>query len=206
MDRPGAIQSIIFAGHVAPPKSDGDEIALDTLNTILGGAFVSRMNMNLREDKHWSYGAGTALIGTRAQRPFITFAPVQSDKTKESMAEIHKELVEITRDRPATSEELAMARDNQTLSLPGSRETSSQVARSIVELLQFGLPDDYWDTYVGKVRKLTVGDMKTAAEKLVHPDKLVWVVVGDRAKIESGIKELNLGEVRLIDADGKAIQ
>jgi zinc protease len=206
MDRPGAIQSIIFAGHLGPPKSDPDEIALDTLNTILGGAFISRVNMNLREDKHWSYGAGTALLETRAQRPFMSFAPVQSDKTSESMAEIRKELLEITRDRPATAEELAMAQDNQTLSLPGSRETSGQIAHSIVQLLQFGLPDDYWDTYVGKVRKLTLQDMKTAAEKLVHPDKLVWVVVGDRSKIESGIKELNFGEVKLIDADGNPIQ
>jgi len=206
IDKPGAIQSIVFAGHLAPPKADPDDIAMGTLNTILGGAFISRVNMNLREDKHWSYGAGTMIRDARGQRTFFAYAPVQADKTKESMAELNKEFRGIVSTRPATSEELAMAQDNQTLSLPGSRETTGAVASSIVELVQFGLPDDYYETYTGRVRKLTTRDMAAAAEKLVHPDNMVWVVVGDRAKIEAGIRELNYGEIRFLDADGDPVQ
>jgi len=206
VDKPGAIQSMIIAGNLAPPRANPDEIAMDTLNTLLGGMFTSRINMNIREDKHWSYGAATIVYGARGQRPFFAYAPVQSDKTKESMLEINKELRGILKDRPATQEELGMAQNNLTLSLPGSRETMDAVAFSILDLVQYGLPDNYYETYAGKVRALTTKDMAAAAEKLIRLDGLVWVVVGDRSKIEAGIKELNFGEVRQIDADGKLIQ
>ncbi len=206
IDKPGAIQSIVFAGHLAPPKADPDDIAMETLNTILGGAFISRVNMNLREDKHWTYGAGTMIRDARGQRTFFGYAPVQSDKTRESMMEFNKEFRGIVSTRQASPEELAMAQDNQTLRLPGSRETTSSVAASIVDLVQFGLPDDYYETYSGKVRGLTTRDMATAAEKLVRPDNMVWVVVGDRSKIEAGIRELNYGELKFIDADGNPVQ
>ena len=92
IDRPGAEQSLILAGHVAPPKANPDEIAIEAMNAILGGQFTSRINMNLREDKHWAYGAQTLFWDARGQRPFIAFAPVQTDKTKESIQEIQKEL------------------------------------------------------------------------------------------------------------------
>ena len=206
MDRPGAMQSIIVASHVAPPKSDSDDIAMETMNSALGGMFISRLNMNLREDKHWSYGAGSFMLGTAAQRPFLAFAPVQTDKTKESVSEMLKELTMITRDKPLTAEELAMAQDNRTLTLAGSRETAGQVLQSMIEIVAFSLPDDYYDTYAGKVRALTERDMKTAAEKLVHSDKLVWIVIGDRAKVEAGLKELNVGPVKVIDPEGVPVQ
>ena len=206
MDRPGSMQSIILAAHVAPPKANPDEISFGTLNMVVGGAFISRLNLNLREDKHWSYGAGSFLMNARGQRPFIVFAPVQTDKTKESLAEMQRELQDVLRSRPVTTDELAMARDNQILSLPGSRETTGGVLGNILELVQYDLPDDYFDTFASKVRALTTKDMTTAAERLMHPDKLVWVVVGDRAKVESGIRELNIGEVHLIDADGNPIR
>ncbi len=205
MDKPGSIQSIVFGGHVAPPKANPDEIALETLNTLLGGMFISRINMNLREDKHWTYGAGTALWDARGQRPFFAYAPVQSDKTKETMIELKQELESVTGSRPATAEELETAQDNLTLSLPGSRETTGQVAGSIVNQVQFGLPDDYYETYSGKVRKLTTRDLAAAAGKLVRPGNLIWVVVGDRSKIEAGIRELDYGEIRFIDPDGNVV-
>jgi zinc protease len=205
MDKPGSIQSVVLAGHVAPPKANPDEIAIETLNTLLGGMFISRINMNLREDKHWSYGAGTVLWDARGQRPFFAYAPVQSDKTKETMAELKQELQAVVGDRPATPEELETAQNNLTLSMPGSRETTGQVAGSIVNLVQFGLPDDYYETYSGKVRKLTTRDLSDAAGKLVRPVDLVWVVVGDRSKIEAGIRDLGYGELRFIDADGKVL-
>jgi zinc protease len=175
------------------------------MNDDVGGMFSSRLNMNLREDKHWAYGAFSFLVGARAQRPFIVFAPVQTDKTKESLVEVNKELRAILADRPVTGEELAQIQANETLALPGSRETLNAVGSSITDLVQFGWPDNYYDTMTGKIRALKTSDLDAAAKQVIHPDNIVWVVVGDRAKIESDIRELKFGEIRFIDADGNPI-
>ena len=206
IDRPGSEQSIIFAGHVAPPKRNPREIALLTMNDILGGSFTSRVNMNLREGKHWSYGAFSLLFDARGQRPFIVYAPVQTDKTKESLTEVVNELRGITQSRPVTAEELAKAQANLTLSLPGQWETIGALGGSVEEIVRFDLPHDYYTTFASKVRELQVADLSTAAKETIQPDKLVWVVVGDRAKIEPGIRELNLGPLQFLDADGKPIR
>jgi zinc protease len=205
MDRPGSLQSIIFAGHVVLPKANPDEIAIETMNNILGGTFTSRINMNLREDKHWSYGAFTILFGARGQRPFIAYAPVQTDKTKESAVELGKELREVLSTKPITDEETAKAVSNQTLELPGSWETMNAVGASIADIVRYGLPDNYYQTYAEKIRQLKTPQLSAAAQKLLVPDKLVWVIVGDRSKIEAGIRELNLGEIHLIDSDGNPV-
>jgi zinc protease len=203
IDKPGAQQSVIIAGVVAPPRANPDEIAMEAMNDGLGGTFGSRLNMNLREDKHWSYGVGSRLRDARAQRPFYAYAPVQTDKTKESMVEINKELRGIVGDHLVSEDELAKIQANETLSLPGSRETLTALGQSIVDLVQFGLPDDYYETYAGKVRALKTSDVNAAAKEVVRPDNLIWVVVGDRAKIEAGVRELNLGEFHIMDANGK---
>ena len=205
MDKPGALQSVIIAGVIAPPTANPKEIAIEAVNDGLGGMFGSRLNMNLREDKHWSYGARSLLWGARAQRPFIAFAPVQTDKTKESLAEMNKEFRGILGDHPLSADELVKIQANETLSLPGSRETEDSVGRSIIDLVQFGLPDDYYETYAGKVRALKTSDVEDAAKTVVHPDNLIWVIVGDRAKIEAGVKELGLGETRFLSPDGKPL-
>ena len=165
LDRPGSIQSIVLAGQVATPKSDLDDIAIRTMNTILGGSFTSRVNLNLREEKHWSYGARTLLYSTRGQGPFIAYAPVQTDKTKESMIEFDKELHAILGPRPITEEELVTAQKNQTLSLPGRWETIDAVGGSLGQIVSFGLPEDYFQTYPNKVRALTVEDLTKAAKR-----------------------------------------
>jgi zinc protease len=206
IDRPGSIQSVIFAGHVAPPKNNPDEVPIETMNSILGGSFTSRVNMNLREDKHWAYGAHTFMSAARGQRPFIAYAPVQTDKTKESMVEMDKELRGILGKRPITSEELEKAQKNLTLTLPGKWETNDKVAASISEIVRFSLPEDYFKTYPDKVRALSLGQVSKAADEVVHPDQLVWVVVGDRSKMESGIRELGWGDIQLMDADGNLIK
>jgi zinc protease len=201
MDRPGAQQSLILAGNVAPPKSNPDEVSIESMNNILGGDFGGRLNMNLREDKHWAYGALTMLMSARGQRPFLAYAPVQTDKTKESMAEIDKELRGILADRPATDAELARVKASETLRLPGSRETMDSVRGSVEDLVQYDLPEDYYQTYAGKVRALTLADIEKSAREVVQPKHLIWVVVGDRAKIEAGIRELGLGEVRVLNPE-----
>jgi zinc protease len=206
IDKPGAVQSVILAGVIAPPKSNPDEIAIETMNTILGGAFISRLNMNLREDKHWSYGAGSFLPGARGPRVFISYAPVQSDKTKESILEVQKELRGVIKDRLITADELAMAKGNLTLALPGSWETTNDVTGAIAQMVQYDLAADYYDTYATKVKAMTLNDMNRAAAVVVRPENLTWIVVGDRSAIEKGIRELNLGEVRFIDADGNLVK
>jgi zinc protease len=206
MDKPGALQSVIAAAVVAPPKSTPDDLAIVTMNTVLGGAFTSRLNMNLREDKHWSYGAGSALPSAAGQRIFLAFAPVQTDKTKESVVEVQKELREILKDRTLTADELANAKTRMAQSLPGRWETANQVSNALVDMIQYHLPTDYWESYAGRVHALSLKAVNDAAVAVVRPENLVWVIVGDRKKIEQGVRELNLGEMRWIDADGNSVQ
>jgi len=205
VDRPGSLQSLVIAGHVAPPKANPQEVTIEALNRVLGGDFGSRVNMNLREDKHWSYGAYTFFRDARGQRPFVAYAPVQTDKTKEAVIELDKELRGIVKGRPIEPAELSRAKASLTLTLPGSWETMSALAGSIGDIITYGLDDRYYDTFAEKVRGQTVEGVTRVAGEVLHPDQLVWVVVGDRAKIEPGLRELKLGEIRLIDADGKAI-
>ena len=205
VDRPGSIQSIIMAGDVACPKSDPDRIAIETMNVILGGAFTSRMNMNLREQKHWAYGARTFILPARGQGPFVAYASVQADKTRESLMEIDKELRGILGQHPISADELTKAQKDETLALPGRWETIDAVGYSIGTIVSFGLPDNYYRSYPDKVRSLSMDDLAKAARKVVHPDQLVWVVVGDRAKVEPDLRRLGWGDIRLVDADGNAV-
>jgi len=146
-----------------------------------------------------------AAVNAHGQRPWLTIAPVQTDKTKESLVEINKEFRAILGQRPLSQEELTNIQNNETLSLPGSRETQEEVGASINDLVHFGLPDDYYDSMAAEIRALKTADVAGAAELIVHPDNLIWVIVGDRAKIESGVRELNLGELKFLDADGKPL-
>jgi zinc protease len=204
LDRPGALQSVILAGAATPPRNNPEEVAIEAMNKVLGGQFSSRLNLNLREDKHWSYGAGSFFFGARGERPFVAYAPVQTDKTKESLVEVAKELRGIAADRPVTADELSFVQKARTLALPGEWETAGAVAGSIGEIVKYGLDDHYYDTYAGKVSALTVRDVKEAA-RVIQVDKFIWVVVGDRAKIEAGVRELNLGPLQLLDPDGNVL-
>ena len=205
LDRPGAEQSVILAADLAAPKANAHEYAIEAMTSLLGGQFTSRINMNLREAKHWSYGAFTLIWDARGQRPFIAYAPVQTDKTKESMIEVDRELRGILGPKPVSADELTKAQANLTLTLPGTWETMDAVQGSLEQLVTFGLDDHYYETYAQRVRALTVPDAAGAAQETIRPDHLVWVVVGDRAKIEAGIRELNFGEMRFLDADGKPL-
>jgi zinc protease len=203
LDRPGAEQSIVLAGQLIAPKMNEDEIPFQLFNDAFGGAFVSRINMNLREDKHWSYGAFSFPIDARGQRMWMVMAPVQTDKTKESLQEVVKELRSALTDRPLTASEINDAKDRQIKTLAGRWETGRAVVGALGEIVTFGLPDDYYVTYGDRVRGSADAQVNAAARKFVVPDRFVWVVIGDRAKIEAGIKELNLGDIVLLDADGR---
>ena len=205
MDKPDAPQSVVICGSAAPPSGDPENVAIETMNQILGGEFTSRINMNIREDKHWSYGAQSMLIGAKGQRPFLVMAPVQSDKTKETMVEIKGELEGILGKRPITNDEFANARNGRILGLPGRWETMRAVMASLQEVVQYGLPDDFYQRYPSLIQKLSIADLNKAAAKTVHPESVIWVVVGDRAKIEPKIRELGYGEVYVIDGDGNVL-
>ena len=205
IDKPGALQSVILTGSIAPAPKASTEPTYETMNNVFGGTFGSRLNMNLREDKHWSYGAEAILLGTRFQRPYVLFAPVQTDKTKESLEEIRKEIANITGAKPISEEELAKSKSQEVLELPGSRETIQSVGGSIEDLIRFHFPDDYYQTFVKKVEDLRTADVNDAAKTLIQPEHTIWVIVGDRAKIEAGVRELNIGQIKLIDADGKML-
>jgi zinc protease len=205
LDRPGALQTVLIAGNVAPAKANPDEPAIETMNAVLGSDFGSRLTMNLREDKHWSYGAFSFIRDARGPRPFIAYAPVQTDKTREAIIELQQELRGIVGARPVEPDELARAKASLTLTLPGSWETMAAVAGSIEEIVAFGLNDRYFDTYAEKVRAETPASVTAAAREAVLPGHLVWVIVGDRAKIEPAVRELGLGEIHLVDADGNAV-
>ncbi|HHQ13920.1 MAG TPA: insulinase family protein, partial [Chromatiales bacterium] len=205
LDRPEADQSVIFAGELIPPKANPDETAIQALNDILGGLSSSRINMNLRENKHWSYGAYSLILDARGKRPWLAYAPVQTDKTRESVEEMLHEIRAIRSERPVTPAELQTAIRSETLSLAGRWEDNASVLSSLDELVSFGLPDDYWDHYSGRVSSLQLSDVQRIASGLLNPDRLVWVVVGDRARIEAGLRTLGFDELRLIDANGNPI-
>lgn len=204
IDKPDALQSVVIAGTLAPPPDAKQEAALEALNNIFGGSFGARLNMNLREEKHWTYGAGSLVVGARAQRPFLSYTSVQTDKTKETLAEFLREFSELLTTRPASEEELEKVKAQTILELPGSQETMNAVGGMITDLLQFGLPDDYFQTYVGHVQALDTTAVNAAAKVLIDPRRIVWVVVGDRRAIESEVRSLNLGEIRFVDGDGIA--
>ncbi len=202
MDRPESEQSVILAGHLTSKYGDVNQVALEQMVSILGGDFTSRINMNLREDKHWAYGAGGFVMGAKAERPFIVYAPVQTDKSAESVTELRKEISEFITTRPVTQEELDKVKTNQILSLPGQWETNSAVNSSMVNLIKYDLPDDYYQNYDSSVRNLSLKDVREVSKAVVKPDAVNWFMVGDRAKIADKLDGLGFDNIIEIDADG----
>ena len=197
VDKPGSPQSLILAGHVAPPSNAENDVAITAMNDIIGGQFSARVNMNLREDKGWAYGAYTFFQGAKGQRPWMVYAPVQTDKTKESLAELVKELNDYKTAKPATAREIERTILNNTRSLPGAYETAGNVIGSLTSSARYGRPWDYPATLTEKFNALNADDITSAATEVIHPESLVWVIVGDREKIEAGIRSLNMGEVEV---------
>ena len=206
INRAEAQQTLILAGLLGPDGRVENNTAIGTMNDILGGTFTSRLNMNLREDKHWSYGVGVAMPSARGQRPWITYAPVQTDKTAESVTEIRKELSAYLSDQPATEEELDKLKAGDVRSLPGAYETIGDVQGAVRSILQFDRPDDWVATAKQRIEAQTLADIHAAARQVIHPDRLTWVIVGDLSKIEAGVRALNLGEVQVVDENGQPVR
>lgn len=206
IDRPGSEQSAITAAKMLPQYGFDGELPLQLMNEVLGAGFNSRINLNLREDKGWAYGARSSIQRTQGQRPFMVRAPVQSDKTAESMQEIYKELSGIISDAPADETELSRSLNKRTLTLPGRWETAGAVGSDIATLVKYGLDESYWDTYVSKLQEIDLGQVNQSAKEHISPDNMLWLVVGDLDEIEQKIRDADLGEVIIIDETGKRVQ
>lgn len=206
IDKPDSPQSLILAGHVAPPTGVENNLDITTMNDILGGQFTARVNMNLREDKSWSYGAYTFMFDSRGQRPWMAYAPVQTDKTMESLQELEKEFDQYLGTMPATGDELSKSVHNNVNSLPGQYETGNAVMGAMLSNQRFGRNDDYVPTLKSQYEAIKLENVQGVAEKVLHPDKLTWLIVGDRDEIEEKIRGMNLGEVSIMDVDGNIVE
>ncbi len=196
VDKPGAAQSQIRIGLVGVPRSTPDYIALDVLNTILGGSFTSRLNQNLREKNGYTYGATSRFDMRRSAGPFVAGAGVQSDKTAEALKEFFNELNGILAPVPAA--ELEKSKSYLALSFGGEFETTSQLAAKLEEMAVYGLTDDVFTKYVAEVRAVTSADLTRVATQYLLLDRMAVVIVGDRAKIEAGIRATGLGPVTIV--------
>lgn len=205
VDRPGAAQSFIIAGHLLGTRDEFDPIHAELFNDIFGGSFTGRINMNLREDKGWTYGAYSQIMKTFGQQIMLVTTGVQSDKTAESLAEIHREFREIVAGRPPSALELARMKDQLTNSLPGYNESSANRLANTTYLVKFGLPDNYFAEYIHRIRQTELEAMLKIAPNLIQPERMLWIVVGDRAKIEEKIRALDLGTLSFVDADGNSL-
>lgn len=206
IDKPNAPQSVIVAAHLSETGGRAEDLAVETVMRNFGGIATSRLNRNLRLDKHWSYGTSGQIMETRGQRPFMVVAPVQTDKTKESILEVVKEVRGVAGERPLAGEEFQSVMRNQTMRLPGSFETLGSLQNAAIRMTNLGYPDDYFAKYASTVRSLNEDTLNSAVKTYVRPDEVIWLVIGDLKKIEAGVRELNLGEVIKLDADGNPIR
>jgi predicted Zn-dependent peptidase len=207
IDQPGAVQANIVAAQLLPSSKDPGAVDVEFANSIIGGDFTARLNMNLREDKHWSYGARSSMFGALGQRIWMASAPVQIDKTIESIQEMRKEIGGFADgSRPVTAEEVARLQAINIRTLPGSYETSGAVMSTIASNNRYGRPDDFVVWRKGRIEQMQPAGVQQVATANFHPQALTWIVVGDRSKIEDGIRKLDMGELTVIDADGKVVK
>ncbi len=194
VDRPGAPQSEIRLGHAAPPRTTPDYFPLLVMNTVLGGAFTSRLNMALREERAYTYGARSRFEFRAGPGPFTGSSAVFTDVTDGALA-VFLEQIHRIRDEPVPAEELERARSYIALGLPRRLETTGHVARSLSEIELYGLGDDYLERFVDAVRAVTAADVRRVAREHLDPDRMAMVVVGDRARIEAPLRALGIAPV-----------
>lgn len=199
VQRPGP-QSEIRVGLLGIARTDPDYAAVSIMNAILGGLFSSRINLNLREDKGWTYGASSRFDARKRRGPLYAATAVDATHTVGAVREIVKE-VERMRSDPASDDELELAKNALTLSLPRLFETPSQVSRRVRQQVIYDLPDDYWETFPDEVRAVDKADVRRVADRLLSTDRAVIVVVGPMADLRAELEELGRVEVR--DAHGR---
>ena len=195
MNRPGAAQSELRIGHRGVSRDTPDYHALRVLNTTLGGQFVSRLNLNLREDKGYTYGVSTGFTFGRYAGDFMAALSVQTNATSESIREVLKEIRHIRDSNPVSAEELVQAKAALTRGYPRGFETASQVAQGLARSALYQLPDDYFTQVVPSVNLVDLETVRRVAQEYLAPDQLTTVVVGDREAIATGLTDLHAGEL-----------
>ena len=198
IDKPGAIQSYILAAQLLPPTNSDDDILIDYMNYAIAGSFTSRINMNLREDKSWSYGVRTSTGYSQGQRLMRMTAPVQTDKTAPAILEVLREYNEYVNDAPITADELSKIKNARTLRLPGQYETLGALLGGMEDIVKYNRDFDYLDTIADKRNAILLEDVRSASKKYLDTNKWTWVIVGDLAQIESPVRELNIGKVEIL--------
>ena len=198
IDKPGAIQSYILAAQLLPPTNSDDDILIDYMNYAIAGSFTSRINMNLREDKSWSYGVRTSTGYSQGQRLMRMTAPVQTDKTAPAILEVLREYNEYVNDSPITADELSKIKNARTLRLPGQYETLGALLGGMEDIVKYNRDFDYLDTIADKRNAILLDDVRSASKKYLDTNKWTWVIVGDLAQIESPVRELNIGKVEIL--------
>ncbi len=196
VDKPGAAQSEIRIGRIGVPRLTEDYFAITVMNTILGGSFTSRLNRNLREEHGYTYGAGSRFEFRRLAGPFMSAAAVQTAVTDSALVEFMKELNSIL--QPVTDAELQRAKNYEALGFPADFQSVAQVAGELEQLPMYGLPDDYFNRYIDRIEAVTKEDVQRVAKKYIDPGKVDIIIVGDRKKIEAGVRALKLGPVTLL--------
>jgi zinc protease len=199
IDKPNAQQSYIVAGQLLPPSATDEEIKISYMNYAIGGSFTARLNMNLREDKSWSYGVRTRLSDAKGQRAMLVTAPVQTDKTSESITEIVNEYAAYLSTSPTTEDELAKGKASKTLRLPGQFETLSALKGGVSDIVTYDRDLDYLNELPQLLDEPSLEDVHAMAQKYIKPDQWTWLIVGDLSKIEEPIRKLNLGSVEVLD-------
>jgi zinc protease len=202
IDKPDSPQSFILAGHVAPGLGSDRDLAIEAMNDVLGGTFTARVNMNLREDKGWAYGAQTVFQNAKGPRPFLVFAPVQTDRTGDSLAELIKELTSIKSDRPVSPDEMARVIAGSTRELPGQFQTANAVLASLITSARYGRPLDYAATLTERYEALELNDLESATD-VVAPQSLIWVIVGDLDAIRAQVEALGIAPIEIWNDDGE---
>jgi zinc protease len=196
IDKPGAAQSQIRIGWIGVPRSTPDYFAIQVMNTILGGSFASRLNMNLREKHGYTYGAGSAFDMRLAAGPFAASAAVQTDKTAEALREFFNELNAIG--QGVSADELTRARNYVAMRFPSGFETTGDVSRRLEEMLVYHLPDDYFANYVPRIEAVTAADVQRVAQEHIRPERFAVVIVGDLKTIQPPVEALGLGPVKVM--------
>ncbi len=204
VDRPNSAQSVVSIGQIGVDRLNPDYYPIVVMNTILGGGFTSRINMNLREDKGYTYGARSGFTFRRAAGPFQAGGDIQTSVTKEAIVEFMKELNDIRGGRPVTQKELDYNKQSLIRRFPSGFETVGQISGQLANLVTYGLPDSYFNDYIGKVNAVTLADVNRVAKQYLDPSKMAIVIVGDRKTIEPGLKELGYPST-ILDVEGKPI-
>jgi predicted Zn-dependent peptidase len=199
VDKPGAAQSVIYIGRIGVPRKTDDYASLVVMNTVLGGSFTSRLNQNLREDKGWSYGAGSAFSFDHTPGPFRASSSVETEVTGPALAEFFMEMEGIQETIP--QEELDRAKNYEALGYPASFGSVAGIAGQLNEMVAFDLPRDSFDRYVDQILSVTQAQAQAVARRYVVPGKMRVIVVGDREKIEEQIRDLNLGPMRILTVE-----